>query len=166
MPEDSTVEDSTVVDRIWSFADRMDPCMLITRDGDEACVRPVYARVRRDEGRIYILTDTSGGKLDQIAARPQVTLAFSDPRANDYVVISGSATVSRDREKIAEVWRASDASFWESADNPDLRLIAVEPRDAELWDGSNLLVSGAKILAERLVGVKAQLVENAKVERI
>ena len=159
-------DDPSVIDRIWSFADRMDPCMLVTRDGEDTRARPVYARVRRDEGRIYILTDTSGDKLDQIAARPEVTLAFSDPRANDYVVIAGVATISRDREKIAEVWRVTDASFWKDPDNPELRLIAVEPRDAELWDGSNLLVSGAKVLAERLVGAKTQLVENARVERI
>ena len=159
-------DDPTVIDRIWSFADRMDPCMLVTRDGEGTCVRPVFARVRRDEGRIYVLTDTSGAKLAQIAACAQVTLAFSDPRANDYVVICGEATVSRDRDKIAEVWRLSDETFWKSPDNPDLRLITVEPRDAELWDGSNLLVTGAKVLAERLVGVKTQLVENAKAEQI
>lgn len=158
--------DPDVLDRIWAIADRLDPCMLVTRDGDGQRVRPVFARVRRDEGRIYILSDTKGTKLDQIAANPRVSLAFSDERANDYLVIDGVARISDDRQKIGELWTFSDKSFWKSPDNPDLRLIAVEPDSAELWDGSNLLVTGAKILAERLAGAKPHLVENRKVDQI
>lgn len=158
--------DPDVTDRIWELADRLDPCMFVTRDGDRQRVRPVYARVRREEARIYILTDVNGSKLDQIAANPRVSLAFSDERANHYAVIDGTALVSNDRAKIADVWRVSDASFWNASDNPDLRLIAVEPDAAELWDGSNLLVTGAKMLAERLTGAKVELVRNAKVDSL
>lgn len=158
--------DPDVTDRIWTMADKLDPCMFVTRDGDGMRVRPVYARVSRDEGAIYILSDTKGCKLDQIEANPKVSLAFSDERANDYVVINGTAEIRHDPEKAREVWRYSDDTFFKSPDNPNLRVITVRPDSAELWDGSNLLISGAKILAERLVGAKTKLVENAKVDRL
>lgn len=45
-------------------------------------------------------------------------------------------------------------------------MIAVRPVAAELWDGSNLLITGAKMLAERLVGAKVELVQNARVDRL
>lgn len=153
-----------VRDRIWEIADRVDPCMLVTRDGDGQRVRPVFARVRRDENRIYVLSDTHGAKLDQIAANPRVALAFSDARANDHVVIYGTARVLDDHAKIAALWRFTDKAFWKTPDNPDLRLIAVEPDAAELWDGSDLLITGAKIIAERLSGAKAELVENRRID--
>ena len=158
--------DPDVTDRIWTMADKLDPCMFVTRAGDGMRVRPVYARVRRDEGAIYILSDTKGCKLDQIEANPNVSLAFSDERANDYVVINGTAEIRHDPDKARDVWRFSDETFFRSPDNPDLRVIAVRPDSAELWDGSNLLISGAKILVERLAGAKTQLVENAKVDRL
>ena len=158
--------DREITDRIWKIADRIDPCLLVTRDGDRARVRPVYARVRREEGLIYILTDTGGGKIEQIEAHPEVALSFADIRANDYVVIEGEARVSNDRAKIDELWRFSDESFWETPDNPDLRLIVVTPKGAELWDGSNWLVTGAKVLAERVAGAEVELVENARVGQI
>ncbi|MFC3629133.1 pyridoxamine 5'-phosphate oxidase family protein [Paracoccus angustae] len=158
--------DPDVIDRIWTLADKLDPCMFVTRDGNGQRVRPVYARVRRDEGAIFILSDTKGCKLDQIAANPHVSLAFSDERANDYVVINGTAQASHDPAKARDVWRLSDETFFKSPDNPDLRVITVRPLSAELWDGSNLLVSGAKMLAERLLGAKTELVENAKVDRL
>lgn len=160
------MSDSDVIDRIWTIADKLDPCMFVTRDGDGQRVRPVYARVRRDEGAIYVLSDSKGCKLDQIEANPHVSLAFSDERANDYVVINGMAEARHDPEKARDVWRFSDETFFKSPDNPDLRVITVRPVSAELWDGSNLLISGAKLLAERLLGAKTQLVENARVDRL
>lgn len=160
------MSDADVIDRIWTIADRLDPCMFITCDGEGQRARPVYARVRRDEGAIYVLTDTKGCKLDQIGANPHVTLAFSDERGNDYVVINGIAEASHDPAKARDLWRFSDDTFWQTPDNPDLRVIAVRPTTAELWDGSNLLVTGAKMLAERLTGAKTQLVENARVDRL
>ncbi|MFC3167044.1 pyridoxamine 5'-phosphate oxidase family protein [Paracoccus fontiphilus] len=158
--------DPDVIDRIWTIADRLDPCMFVTCDGDGQRVRPVYARVRRDEGAIHVLTDTKGCKLDQIAANPNVSLAFSDERANDYVVINGTAEIRHDPDKAREVWRLTDETFFTSPDHPDLRVITVRPTSAELWDGSNLLISGVKMLAERLLGAKTELVENAKVGRL
>lgn len=158
--------DPDVVDRIWKIADRIDPCLMVTREGERQRVRPVYARVRRDEGLIYILSDSGGAKLDQVEDHHRVSLAFADIRANDYVVVEGTARISNDRAKINELWRFSDASFWDTPDNPDLRIIAVTPEEAELWDGSNRLVTGAKVLAERLAGAEVELVENAKVARI
>lgn len=158
--------DPDVIDRIWTLAEKMDPCMFITCDGDGQRARPVYARVRRDEGAIYVLTDTKGCKLDQIDANPNVTLAFSDERANDYVVVNGTAKARHDPDKARDLWRFSDETFFTAPDNPDLRVITVTPNSAELWDGSNLLISGVKILAERLAGAKTQLVENARVERL
>lgn len=159
-------DDSDVSGRIWDLADRLDPCMLVTTDGDRQRVRPVFARVRRDEGAIYILTDTKGTKLDQIARNPAVSLAFSDERGNDYTVIYGTATVSQDADKVRDLWRFSDETFFKSPDNPEIRVIAVRPDAAELWDGSHLLITGAKILAQRLVGADVELVENAKVDRL
>ena len=170
MPDPDTphpdTPDPDVIDRIWTIADRLDPCMFITCDGDGQRARPVYARVRRDEGAIYVLSDTKGCKLDQIDTNPNVTLAFSDERANDYVVITGTARARHDPDKARDLWRFSDETFFTSPDNPDLRVITVRPRAAELWDGSNLLISGAKLLADRLLGARTQLVENARVDRL
>lgn len=160
------MSDADVINRIWAIADRLDPCMMVTDDGDRQRVRPVFARVRRDEGRIYILTDVKGSKLDQIAANPHVALAFSDERANDYVVIQGTAEARYDPAKARELWRFSDTTFFKTPDNLDLRVITVTPTAAELWDGSNLLITGAKILAERLAGVSTELVENARVDSL
>lgn len=60
--------------------------------------------------------DAAGVKDDQVDRFPTVTLAFSDPGAHDYVVITGKARVSDDRGKIRDLWSATDKAWWESAE--------------------------------------------------
>ena len=79
----------------------------------------------------------AGAKDEQIARFPGVMLAFSDNRDHDYVVITGTACVSNDMAKIKELWVSADKAWWDSADDPVIRVIIVEPDDAEIWKGPN-----------------------------
>ena len=111
MTDQDTLSRDDAVDRIWSLADSIDFCMFVTWDGERQRARPMSARVRRDAHRIYFLADEAGAKDDQIERFPTVTLAFSDPRAHDYVVITGRARVSDDRDKIRDLWSAAAMSL-------------------------------------------------------
>ena len=54
----------------------------------------------------------------------------------------------------------------ESADDPAIRLLTLDPDDAELWKGPNRLVAGAKMLAAAVTGAKIELGENRKVNHL
>ena len=154
------------VDQIWDLAKSIDICMFVTWDGSAQRARPLSARPNRDEGRIYFLVDASGAKDDQIERFPIVTLAFADNHAHDYVVITGKAIVSSDRAKIAEIWTSFDKAWWDSAEDPSIRLITVEPGDAELWKGPNRVIAGAKMLASAVTGAKPDFGDNVKVDHL
>ena len=163
---DKALTEPEAIDTIWNLAKSIDFCMFVTWDGMRQRARPLSARVRRDEGRIYFLSDTHGAKDDQIERFPKVTMAFADVRAHDYVAITGHAIVTDDRSKIAELWTSADKAWWEGPDDPDIRLITVDPEDAELWKGPNRLVAGAKMLAAAVTGAKVDFGENAKVDHL
>ncbi len=163
---DKTMSAEEAVERIWELAASIDICMFVTWDGEHQRARPLSARPNRDEGCIYFLTDVSGAKTEQIDRFPRVTLAFADNRAHDYVVITGTARVTRDREKIKELWSAVDRAWWESADDPAIRVVAVEPEDAEIWKGPNRLVAGAKLLMSAVTGAKGDFGESRKVDHL
>jgi general stress protein 26 len=166
MADTDTMSPEDAADAIWDLVKSIDFCMFVTWDGERQRARPLSARPRRDEGRIYFLTDVSGAKDDQIERFPKVALAFADIRAHDYVAITGTARVSDDRARIAELWTGADRAWWDSADDPAIRLIAVEPEDAELWKGANRLVAGAKLLAAAVTGAKVDFGANVKVDRL
>ena len=154
------------IDRIGISRTRSGICMFITWDGKRQRARPLAARPARDEGRIYFLNDVHGAKDEQIERFPIVTLAFADTHRHDYVVITGKATVSNDRAKIKDIWTSPDKAWWDSADDPAIRLITVEPGDAELWEGPNRVVAAAGLVAAAVTGAKMDFGENRKVDHI
>jgi general stress protein 26 len=163
---DNTMTTEQAVDTIWDLAKSIDFCMFVTWDGERQRARPLSARPVRDQGRIYFLSDAVGQKEEQIERFPIVTMAFSDIRAHDYVAITGKASVSNDRAKIKELWTSADKAFWDGPDDPSIRLITVEPHDAELWKGQNRLVAGAKLLTAAVTGARVDLCDNVKVDHL
>jgi general stress protein 26 len=163
---DKTISPEEAVDNIWRLAKSIDFCMFVTWDGERQRARPLSARPNRDEGRIYFLTDVSGEKDDQVERFPRVTLAFADVHGHDYVAITGTATVSNDRAKIAELWTAPDRAWWDDADDPAIRLISFDPEDAELWLGPNRVTAAAKLIASAVTGAKSDFGDNVKVDHL
>lgn len=152
-----------VVDRIWELAKQIDVCMFITWDGEYTRARPLSARVRRDENALYFLVNDDSAKTKQLEKFPKVTLAWADNAHYKYVTVSGQAKVSNDRGKIAELWEKTDEAWWDGADDPEIRLIAVRPDDGELWDSPGVVVATAKMLMAAVTGASPDIGDNAKV---
>ena len=150
-------------DRVWELAEDINICMFVTWDGERQRARPLAANVDRDARAIYFLTDVTGMKDDQIERFPIVTLAFADTGGNKYVSLTGEATVSNDRAKIGELWTPDNKAFWDSKDDPDIRLITVRPEDAEVWDSPGMIVATVKMLTAAVTGAKVELGNNRKV---
>lgn len=119
------------LDRVWKLMDSFGFCMLATREGDDIRSRPMAAHVVRDENAIYFLTDVDSHKDDEIEAEPNVGLAFADSGGQKYVSVSGLAAVSNDRAKIRELWSTPAKAWWDSADDPSIRVLKVTPKDAQ-----------------------------------
>jgi general stress protein 26 len=153
----NTISPSEVEDRAWELMKKIDICMFVTWDGEQQRARPLSARTDRDAHAIHFLVDKDGEKNAQIAEFPTVSLGFSDIGAMKFVTISGTAAISNDRAKIHELWSDFDKAWWDSENDPDIRLLTVTPEDAELWDSPGKLVATAKMLAAAVTGAKPQV---------
>lgn len=151
------------LDRVWTLMHKIGFCMLSTLDGDDIRARPMAAHVDRDENAVYFLTDAGGHKDDEIDEEPHVGLAFADASAQKYVSVSGTAVVSNDRAKIKELWSTPAKAWWDSADDPSIRVLKVTPRDAQYWDSPGTVVSYVKMLAAAATGSKPEIGDSAKV---
>ena len=151
------------VERIWELAKRIGIAMFVTWDGKEQRARPLAATVEKDEGAIYFLTDISGQKDEQIAEFPHVSVSFADHKHSKFVALSGRAVVSNDRAKIKELWNPFAKAWWDSPEDPAIRVIKVMPQDAELWDSPGRIVTTISMLAAAVTGRAPKIGENAKV---
>jgi general stress protein 26 len=162
--EDKTdLTESEARNRVWELAEKINICMFITWDGGRQRARPLAANVEPEQDAIYFLTDVGGMKDDQIEEFPVVTLAFADTGSYKFVSITGTAKVTNDRAKISELWTPDNKAFWDSKDDPGIRLITVTPEDAEVWDSPGKIVSAVKMLTAAVTGAKVELGNNRKV---
>jgi len=151
------------VDRVWDLMKKIGFAMLVTRDGSKLRARPMAAYLDRDQNAIYFMTDVRRHKDDEIARDPSVNLAFADTGSQKYLSVTGTATVSNDRAKIRELFSIPARAFWDSPDDPNIRVLKVTPDDAEFWESPGIVVSLVKMAASAVTGNRPDLGENRKV---
>lgn len=151
-------------ERAWQLIEKVGFCMLASFDGDKIRSRPMAAYVERGEGAIYFLTDKDSDKEEEVAARPQVNLAFADAGAQTYVSVTGRASLSDDRARIRQIWSPAAKAWWDGPDDPAIRLLRVEPDDAQYWDSPGKIRSYVRMAAAALSDARPAMGDNAKVE--
>lgn len=151
------------VERVWELAKRIGIAMFVTWDGNEQRARPLAVTIEKDEGAVYFLTDVHGEKDDQIVEFPHVSVSFADHKHSKYVAMSGKATISNDRAKIKEMWSPFAKAWWDSPEDPSIRVIKLVPVDAEFWDSPGRIVTTISMLAAAVTGRSPKIGENAKV---
>jgi general stress protein 26 len=158
-----TNDNARDVERAWELMKKIGFAMLVTRDGDKLRARPMSAYLERESNTIYFLTDARRHKDDEIARNPAINLSFADASAQKYVSLTGTAVVSNDRAKIKELFTTTAKAWWESADDPNIRVLKVTPDDAEYWDSPGTIVSYVKMAAAAVTGTRPDIGENRKI---
>ncbi len=158
------LSDHETEERIWKLAKDIGVCMLTSWSGNEQHSRPLSAHVVREEHAIYFLVDEAGHKNVEIGQYPQVSLAFVDKGANNYVVISGEARITNDRRMIAELFSAFARAWWDDENDPAIRLLTVTPTRGELWDGPAGPISKARVVLSAATGGGIDVGEMGKTQ--
>lgn len=152
------------VDRVWDMAESIGVCMLVTFAKQGLHARPMTSIVDRQAGKISFLAEREAGKDDEITAKPDVLLAYSNG-ANKHVSIKGMAHVTDDPAVIKALWSpAAKVYLPEGPDSPGVIAIEVVPTGAEYWDGATRAVAAVKMAAALASGTRPNLGDSAKVD--
>ncbi|MDH6266886.1 general stress protein 26 [Rhizobium sp. SG_E_25_P2] len=150
-------------EKVWSLIDKIGFCMMVTKIGDDMRARPMSAYSEQIDNAIYFLTDVASHKDDEIARYPHVCLAFADTKGQKYVSLSGTAEVLNDRDRIRELWATPAKAWWDSPDDPSIRILKVTPAFAEYWDSPGTVISYIKMAAAAVSNSKPDMGDNAQV---
>jgi general stress protein 26 len=160
MSNDNTTRDT---DRVWELMKKIGFAMLVTRDGEKLRARPMSAYLERESNTIYFLTDARRHKDEEIARNPNINLSFANASDQKYVSITGTAEVSNDRAKIKQLFSTPAKAWWDSAEDPNIRVLKITPDDAEFWDSPGSVISYVKMAAAAVTGTRPDLGDNRKV---
>ena len=151
------------LDRVWELMKKIGFAMLVTRDGEKLRARPMSAYLERESNAIYFLTDARRHKDEEIARNPNINLSFANASDQKYVSITGTAEVSNDRARIKQLFSTPAKAWWDSAEDPNIRVLKITPDDAEFWDSPGSVISYVKMAAAAVTGTRPDLGDNRKV---
>jgi general stress protein 26 len=92
-----------------------------------------------------------------------VNVSFADASDQKYVSVSGTAVVSNDRAKIKQLFSTPAKAWWNSAEDPNIRVLKIAPESAEYWDSPGSVISYVKMAAAAVSGTRPDIGENRKV---
>jgi len=127
--------------------------------------RPMATQREDFDGVLWFFTSAAEPKVREIEHDPHVNVSYADPDKNNYVSVSGRATLVRDKVIMKELWNPFyKAWFPKGLDDPQLALLRVAVEQAEYWDSPNSkLVQLGGFLKAVITGKQAKGGENEKV---
>lgn len=149
-----TRNDSDAREKVWDLIKDIKVAQLVTADEEgQFHSRPMSA-VAREGDTLWFMTRNDSGKVSEIQNNQQVLLSYSEPDKQNYVSISGAASIIDDRAKISRLW-TEFARVWfpKGPADPTIALIKVEAQAAEYWDSpSSAFVYAYGYAKARLTG--------------
>lgn len=129
--------------KLYELIDDIEIAMMTTRRPDgHLCSRAMATQKRAAGADLWFVTSEGTEKLNHLAQDPHLNLSYYRESNKEWVSISGTATISRDREKIRELY-ALDWKAWFAAegdprngtpDDPRIVLIGVQVHAAEFLE--------------------------------
>lgn len=128
-------------------------CTNITT-GKPFDTRPMHVQKVDEQGVFWFLSSSDSLKDKEIKQDHAVQLLFQGSSYSDFVNIYGTASVSKDKEKIKELWEPIYKTwFTEGEDDPRISVISITPEDGYYWDTKHgKLVSFVKQVAGAIMG--------------
>lgn len=153
--------------KVWELIKDIDIALMVTTDDDgKMRSRPMSVQQTSYDGNLWFFTRVTSCKIEHIEGNPDILLAYSDPGKQNYVSVTGTAEVVRDRAQIKSMWsEVLKTWFPNGPDDTDIALIKVSMQAAEYWDSpSSAMVLAYGYLKSRITGVAADHGENKRVE--
>ncbi len=154
------------IKKLNGLIEDIDFAMLTTIDTNGVLrSRPMSTQKVEFNGDLWFFTSDKTHKTDEIANDNRVNASYAKPDDNVYVSASGTASISKDKAKMEELWNPIlKAWFPKGLDTPGICLLKVSVEQAEYWDSpSSTLVQIAGFVKALVTGERADGGENEKI---
>jgi general stress protein 26 len=136
MGETKNLASEEAIEKMKKLAERINVCMFCTNvDSQPFETRPMGTQKVDEMGNFWFFSAAGSNKNEEVKDKQHVHLIYADPGSSEYMNVCGQASISRDKQKIDELWNDfAKAWFKEGKDDPSLTVICVKPTKAYYWD--------------------------------
>jgi general stress protein 26 len=143
------------LEKIRDIAGKAGSCFLCTKiNGGSFETRPMSPEKIDEDGNFWFLSADDSHKNKEIAEDSSVQLVFQGSAHSDFLSINGRAEISRDKNKIDELWDGIMKTwFTEGKDDPRITVLKVVPTGGYYWDTKHgNAVAFAKMAVGAVIG--------------
>ena len=144
------------VERIKTVVDQTETCFFCTAvsHGGSGATRPMSVQEVDDGGNLWFLSASDSHKNRGIAAQPDVRLFFQGSEHSGFLALTGTATITRDKAKIKELWKPILKTwFTGGVDDRRITAIRVRPSGGYYWDNKHgNAIAGIKMMIGAVIG--------------
>lgn len=143
------------ISKMKELIDKAKTCFFCTSvNGAQFNTRPMSVQQFDEDGVFWFLSADDSHKNLELQQDNQVYLLFQGSAHSDFLSVQGTATVSRDKEKIKELWEPIIKTWFTGGiDDPRITVIKVTPQDGYYWDNKHgNAVAGVKMLVGAALG--------------
>ncbi|WP_428310374.1 pyridoxamine 5'-phosphate oxidase family protein [Hydrocarboniphaga sp.] len=129
--------------------------------------RPLHTVQMDDDGSLWFVVATASPKTQEVNEHEgKVCLAYANHGDQEYVSITGHASLVRDSAMKEKIWnKMIDVWFPKGDKDPNVAMLKVVPERAEYWDGPSNTVTQLYAFAKAMAtGNKDAFGENAKLK--
>jgi len=118
----------STLEKLYDLIEEIEIAMMTTRRPDGHLESRAMANQKRAAGAdLWFVSAEGTAKLRDLEADPHINLAYYKDSTREWISVSGLATLSRDREKIRELY-APDWKMWFPSDGDPRHGTADDPR--------------------------------------
>ena len=144
-------------EHLWDMVKDIRFAMFTSRHGNgHLHARPMTLQNKAvdEDACLWFFMSRRNDAVADLAQDPSVNVSFSDPGADRYVSVAGTAAVVEDQAKKQQLWSAlAKAWFPDGPTDADLALVRVAITHADYWDvKSNKLVQLFKMAKAAFTG--------------
>jgi general stress protein 26 len=163
---DNEMSQSEAMAKIWDLIRDVKVAMLTT-SGPEGGLRsrPMASQESGFDGDLWFLSHQQSGKVEEIEHGSKVSLTYVNNDRHAYVALSGTADLTKSRERINELWKPLDTAWFpQGKDDPDVIAIKVTIEEAEYWEApGNALIRTYHLMKAIATQGKSQPGEHGKI---
>ena len=149
-PEDNyeDLQSNQAIAKIKDIVHKAKTCFFCTAIGSDSHTRPMSVQQVDEQGNLWFLSADDSHKNLEVAQDPSVKLYFQGSAHSDFLQLDGIATISKDKEKIKELWEFVIGTwFTQGMDDPRITVIQVRPTAGYYWDTKHgNAIAGIKML--------------------
>lgn len=133
--------------RFWK-ALKSDMTMMLGLAGvAEGHTRPMTAQLDGDKGSIWFFTSSENDIVEKLGRKRRAVATFASKGHEIFAAVNGKISLEKDTDVIDRLWNRFVAAWFEDGkDDPKLRLLRLDPEEAEIWLDASSLFAGLRLL--------------------